>query len=719
MTNVIGPDVSFYQDDPITPTGIHFEKMRAAAEFVIIRAGQNVWADPDFKFNWRESKKAGLRRGCYWFYDSRAHPVRQAETWYALLEGDLGELPLFADFEEKYKGRYSGWGKWYDFLEKLKQLVGLKEIGIYTAYYYWRDHAPNPITQIRYLDYFHQYPLWIAHYKTPKPNVPKPWKVDEWLFWQFTEAGSGLPYGVESHAVDLNYFHGDHDEFMQRFPNGPTGIPPRPLPQPGRGTKHRVMADSLRVREGPGTTFDILGKLERDEIVQEIAANPERTWINIKSAEGLVGWVSNDYLIVEEIPNEVPDAPLPTPPALPTGRQYLAKTELKLREGPGATYHTIDILDAGEIVQEVGSTSDRSWLRVKRTNGGLGWVMSAYLTSVQDGLPAQQPAPAPLNSDWYQITASALTVRDAPAASGKSIGFFQKDDILPSLELSEDGGWIKLRRVDGTIGWVHGKYVKNLGKTQPTLVKQNLFKGVHYLRKELETPLKNVAHCLLFDLKAAPFTFLVTPPSTPSGIICTRTVSEFLVEHGMDFAINGNGFSYIDPPPKVLTCTEGDPVTLNGFAASRGRVYSERGGPTLYINRNHTISINRPLGNIYNAISGDRIVVEKGKMVPNLAANIPNPRTAIGLSANGRTLILVVVDGRQPGFSEGVNFHELADLLISLSAFSGMNMDGGGSSAMVIRSVDGKPRVLNSPIDADVPGKESSVANHLGIRIRN
>ena len=56
MTNVIGPDISFYEDDPATPQGIDFKKMRASAGYVIIRAGQNAWIDSDFKLNWREAK---------------------------------------------------------------------------------------------------------------------------------------------------------------------------------------------------------------------------------------------------------------------------------------------------------------------------------------------------------------------------------------------------------------------------------------------------------------------------------------------------------------------------------------------------------------------------------------------------------------------------------------------------------------------------------------
>src|SRR4026207_1701600 len=141
MRKIIGPDVSFYQDSPTTPQGINFTRLNEAADFVIIRAGQHLGADSDFKTNWRDAKAANLPRGSYWFYDSRADPKKQAELWVSLLDGDMGELPLFADLEEAYNGPFTGWKYWKDFLDRLKSLVGQKEIGIYTAFYYWQQNA--------------------------------------------------------------------------------------------------------------------------------------------------------------------------------------------------------------------------------------------------------------------------------------------------------------------------------------------------------------------------------------------------------------------------------------------------------------------------------------------------------------------------------------------------------------------------------------------------
>jgi exopolysaccharide biosynthesis protein len=78
---------------------------------------------------------------------------------------------------------------------------------------------------------------------------------------------------------------------------------------------------------------------------------------------------------------------------------------------------------------------------------------------------------------------------------------------------------------------------------------------------------------------------------------------------------------------------------------------------------------------------------------------------------------MLVVDGRE--FSEGATFPELADLLISYGVYTGMALDGGGSSAMIIRGKDDKPRALNTLMEDNTPGKERAVANHLGIFIRS
>ena len=82
------------------------------------------------------------------------------------------------------------------------------------------------------------------------------------------------------------------------------------------------------------------------------------------------------------------------------------------------------------------------------------------------------------------------------------------------------------------------------------------------------------------------------------------------------------------------------------------------------------------------------------------------------VTADG-SLLFVTVDGRQPGHSEGTTLRETAELLRALGAVDALNLDGGGSTTMVVRGPGGRLRVTNRPSDA---AGERPVANALALR---
>ncbi|SEO43573.1 phosphodiester glycosidase family protein [Actinacidiphila rubida] len=67
-------------------------------------------------------------------------------------------------------------------------------------------------------------------------------------------------------------------------------------------------------------------------------------------------------------------------------------------------------------------------------------------------------------------------------------------------------------------------------------------------------------------------------------------------------------------------------------------------------------------------------------------ANVRQPRTMAGVDARGR-LLLVTVDGRLTGGSEGFTIAEAAAFMRSLGAVQALNLDGGGSTAMAVNGV--------------------------------
>jgi len=160
-----------------------------------------------------------------------------------------------------------------------------------------------------------------------------------------------------------------------------------------------------------------------------------------------------------------------------------------------------------------------------------------------------------------------------------------------------------------------------------------------------------------------------------------------------------------------LTASDGD-VYSNGVAVTVGV------RPALYISRQNYPSFNRKPDNVYTAISGDLMLVEQGRVAPDLDDEVLHPRTAIGINRNGRYIYLMVIDGRQPFYSDGATFAKLAELMVEQGAYYAMALDGGGSSTMVIEGENGKPVILNSPIDLYIPGRERPVGNHFGVYVK-
>ncbi|NLA06497.1 MAG: phosphodiester glycosidase family protein, partial [Firmicutes bacterium] len=79
------------------------------------------------------------------------------------------------------------------------------------------------------------------------------------------------------------------------------------------------------------------------------------------------------------------------------------------------------------------------------------------------------------------------------------------------------------------------------------------------------------------------------------------------------------------------------------------------------------------------------------------------PRTGVGVTYDGN-LLLAAVTGRQAYHSIGVTLEELANIMLELGAKDAMNLDGGGSSTMVVRDF-----VMNTPSD----GRERKVADAI------
>ncbi|MFI7445071.1 phosphodiester glycosidase family protein [Nonomuraea indica] len=110
------------------------------------------------------------------------------------------------------------------------------------------------------------------------------------------------------------------------------------------------------------------------------------------------------------------------------------------------------------------------------------------------------------------------------------------------------------------------------------------------------------------------------------------------------------------------------------------------------------------------AVGGNHVLVKDG-VAQHSADPAAHPRTAVGFSADGRTMHLLTVDGRQAD-SRGVTLNELAAMMVELGAANALNLDGGGSSTMLAREPgQADVQVENSPSD----GGERHVPNGLAL----
>lgn len=259
-----------------------------------------------------------------------------------------------------------------------------------------------------------------------------------------------------------------------------------------------------------------------------------------------------------------------------------------------------------------------------------------------------------------------------------------------------------------------------------------LFQGVEFAAGESdsrESALQKV-FAVRIDLKAPGIEFLVTPGNGYAQLETTsETAEHFLTAHRLQLALNAN---FYEP-----CCAPGE-KDLRGLAISRGTLVSPPvktgvGSSVLLITKDNVATItttDQPVAveNYWNAIAGsERILVDGAK--PKLQASKLNttehPRSAVGVSRDGRYLLLLVVDGRQPGYSLGARMDSVADWLLRFGAWQGLNLDGGGSTVLEC-SGDKGPMTLNRVSGAEKPrGDKTDLAvvhrvqrsngNHLGV----
>lgn len=167
----------------------------------------------------------------------------------------------------------------------------------------------------------------------------------------------------------------------------------------------------------------------------------------------------------------------------------------------------------------------------------------------------------------------------------------------------------------------------------------------------------------------------------------TALVSETAEANGAIFAVNGDYYGFRD---SGIVIRNG--VVFRDAGTREGLVFSRDGTVAVY-DETETTAAELVADGAWNTLSFGPAIVEDGAVVSGIDdvevdTNVGNhsiqgeqPRTAIGVISDNH-LVIVVVDGRSPGYSAGVTMTGLAEIMVTLGATTAYNLDGGGSSEM-------------------------------------
>lgn len=232
--------------------------------------------------------------------------------------------------------------------------------------------------------------------------------------------------------------------------------------------------------------------------------------------------------------------------------------------------------------------------------------------------------------------------------------------------------------------------------------------GLSYELRELHETRTNRVHILRVDLALGKVEPKVVLAEDPDG----EGPAEAALTDPRRLAKGASVLAFINASPWDSFPNEegkrdrdwhgGQPVDIHGLAVSEGhlRSHDEPKNVSVWFEPRGGVHLGGRVveESVTEGLAGFEQIVKDGVLVAR-ASEKTAPRTSLGAEKNGKLIWLVVVDGRQPGFSEGMTYRELGEFMLGLGCWNAVNLDGGGSSIMGLVDGEGRLRVMNRPSD--------------------
>ncbi|MFZ7945519.1 SH3 domain-containing protein [Neobacillus sp. 19] len=219
-------------------------------------------------------------------------------------------------------------------------------------------------------------------------------------------------------------------------------------------TLAKANTDQLRVRSGPGTSFQIVGFLTKGQEVTILDQN--ENWYKISSTFG-EGWAIRDFLEIKTVKQEDKK---PNPSSTSIGTGVVTGDTLNIRKEPAASSAIIGKLTKGTSITIY--SKQNNWVEIGFSNLK-GWASSAFI-DMQTGSSKDTPKKE-LKGINGSVTAGSLSVRSEASLDSNIIGTVTKGQSFAILE--EFNNWVKIEYKTGRFGWVAGWYLdKTTAKSQ-------------------------------------------------------------------------------------------------------------------------------------------------------------------------------------------------------------------------------------------------------------
>jgi exopolysaccharide biosynthesis protein len=222
------------------------------------------------------------------------------------------------------------------------------------------------------------------------------------------------------------------------------------------------------------------------------------------------------------------------------------------------------------------------------------------------------------------------------------------------------------------------------------------------------------AHALRIDLQAPGLEIILPPPMAPGATnYRSQFATDFIRRQDLAVAVSGGPFW-----PEVRW--PGLAIYPVGVMVTDGVRWSPPVGNlhALVFTKDHRVRLSqdqRDLSDVWQEMGGNLIILQHGT---NLMEAIPPTATSVvGHSVDGRILYWLLVDGRQPGWSEGASPVETAEMMKSLGATDALRMDGGSVVTLAKSGFLGA-KVINRPSHPYLTGVQRPIGSFVGIRAR-